>query len=101
MCAKSFDPFGPPASHSLALASKFQQACKLGNDAFHLHKRKEMVKLCLCLVKNPGGNIDLPWLEGFLMSFLWSMYIHKSMVSGSEYRLTRKSEAHLEPTGTP
>ena len=31
------EPFGSPASHSLALASKFQQACKLGNDAFHLH----------------------------------------------------------------
>ena len=31
------EPFGPLASHSLVLASKFQQACKLGNDAFHLH----------------------------------------------------------------
>ena len=33
------EPFGTPASHSLVLASKFQQACKLGNDAFHLHSQ--------------------------------------------------------------
>ena len=40
VCVKcELDPssYGPPASHSLALASKFQQACKLGNDAFLLH----------------------------------------------------------------
>ena len=31
------EPFGPPASHSLALASKFQQACKFGFATLHTH----------------------------------------------------------------
>ena len=42
-----------------------------------------------------------PLVGGFPHVFLWIIQIHKIMVSGSEYRLTCKSETHLETTGAP